>query len=97
MHTYRKSTLGGRGTRALPDSVMPCWRQSGTKGMDFEEEVATHAPVTQPRRKRSLSAFCCSSGASSASQVQLSGKVRAFLYGARVSWWNLLDGSLFVT
>ncbi|XP_072710546.1 sickle tail protein homolog isoform X5 [Ciconia boyciana] len=38
--------------------------------MDFEEEVTTRAPVAQPRRKRSLSTLCCSSGASSASQTR---------------------------
>lgn len=71
MHTYRKSALGGRGTQAAPGSVTLCWRQSATEGMDFEEEVTTRTPVAQPRRKRSLSVLCCSSGASSASQVQL--------------------------
>lgn len=67
MHTYRKSAPGGRGTLVAPGSVAPCWPQSATEGMDFEEEVATRAPMAQPRRKRSLSALCCSS----ASQVQL--------------------------
>lgn len=94
MHTYRKSAPGGRGSGAVPGTVAPCWRQSATEGMDFEEEVTSRAPVAQSRRKRSLSALCCSSGASSASQVQLWWRARAFLCGACVrvngSFWIVL-------
>lgn len=62
-----------------------CQQHPATEEMDFEEEAAANAPAAQPRRKRSLSALCCSSGASSVSQVQLWWRARAFLCGAGIT------------
>lgn len=84
MHTYKKSALCRRWVPLLLPAAQ-CQQHPATEEMDFEEEAAANAPAAQPRRKRSLSALCCSSGASSVSQVQLWWRARAFLCGAGIT------------